>query len=131
MKRFVLSAITSLALVLGPTASVAQTVPAADPRFTVEREIYIPMRDGVRLSTDVALPSNARGPLPTILVRTPYDLDDLGPIEGYAQYLEAGYAVVLQSERGRNFSEGVYSTYLAGAATDGYDTLDWIVAQPW
>jgi predicted acyl esterase len=131
MKRFVLSAITSLALVLGPTASVAQTAPTADARWTVEREVYIPMRDGVRLSTDIARPRDARGPLPTILVRTPYDLDDLGAVESYSAYLEQGYAVVLQSERGRNFSEGVYSTYLAGADTDGYDTLDWIVAQPW
>lgn len=131
MRRFVLSAITSCALVLCPAASAQTATGAADARWTVEREVYIPMRDGVRLSTDIAIPRNARGPLPTILVRTPYDLDDLGAVESYSTYLEQGYAVVLQSERGRNFSEGVYSTYLAGADTDGYDTLDWIVAQPW
>lgn len=135
MTRLILRLVVTLALLIAPTAELsqaaAQTAHAADERWSIEREVYIPMRDGVRLSTDIAIPRNVRGRLPTILVRTPYDLDDLGPVESYANFLEHGYAVVLQSERGRNFSEGVYDTYLAGADTDGYDTLDWIVAQPW
>lgn len=134
MKRFLLSAVTSLALVFGSTASItpsaAQTASSAD-QWIIEREVYIPMRDGIRLSTDIARPRNATGRLPTILVRTPYDLDDLNAVESMSAYLEQGYAVVMQSERGRNFSEGVYDTYLAGANTDGYDTLEWIEAQPW
>src|SRR3546814_16386368 len=49
----------------------------------------------------------------------------------YQSFLDAGYALVVQNERGRLLSEGTYSTYLAGAATDGYDTVQWIASQPW
>src|SRR3546814_3182435 len=49
----------------------------------------------------------------------------------YQSCLDAGYAFVVQNERGRLLSEGTYSTYLAGAATDGYDTGQWIASQPW
>jgi predicted acyl esterase len=99
--------------------------------WSTEEEIFVPMRDGVRLSTDVALPKGATGKLPTILVRTPYDRDRLETLKLYELYLKQGYAVVLQNERGRFFSEGYYKNYLHGASSDGYDTLDWIVKQPW
>jgi putative CocE/NonD family hydrolase len=97
------------------------------------KEIMVPMRDGVRLSTDVVLPKGAEGPLPTVLVRTPYafekmvDPDENRYVTGFASH---GYAVVIQNERGRHFSEGEYS-FLAGARTDGPDTIDWIAQQPW
>lgn len=94
----------------------------------------MPMRDGARLSTDVIFPRGARGKLGTVLIRTPYD-KDTGEIMVFAQGLDAflshGFAVVLQSERGRGFSEGIYHDYLQGASTDGADTLDWIVRQEW
>ncbi|MBL8266811.1 CocE/NonD family hydrolase, partial [Steroidobacter sp.] len=99
--------------------------------WTTQQEIYVPMRDGVRLSTDVALPKGATGRLPTILIRTPYDRDRLDALMRYDMYLKQGYAVVLQNERGRFFSEGDYSNYLQGASKDGYDTIDWIAKQPW
>jgi uncharacterized protein len=48
-----------------------------------------------------------------------------------AQYfVDAGYAVVYQDCRGRYRSEGGFTKYLSEAA-DGYDTLAWLVAQPW
>lgn len=88
------------------------------------------MRDGVRLSTDVYRPQGAEGPLPTVLVRTPYD-KGRGPDVLSQVFLKRGYAVVVQSERGRYFSEGHYGHYLQGASTDGCDTLEWIAKQPW
>jgi putative CocE/NonD family hydrolase len=102
--------------------------------WTHEKELYVRMRDGVHLSTDVILPKQASGKLATILVRTPYD-KDRG--EGFGRgkwkefFLRQGYAVVLQNERGFFLSEGTFHNYLAGASTDGVDTLDWIVEQPW
>ncbi|MGH8251645.1 MAG: CocE/NonD family hydrolase [Steroidobacteraceae bacterium] len=102
--------------------------------WSTEKEIYVPMRDGVRLSTDVMLPKGAEGPLPTILIRSPYDKDHLEWPNGkswYESFLSHGYALVLQSERGRNYSEGTYERYLQGASTDGYDTIEWITKQPW
>lgn len=98
--------------------------------WTSELEIYVRMRDGVHLSTDVMLPKGATGKLPTLLVRTPYDKAQ-GPTVLEQVFLKQGYAVVLQSERGRYFSEGRYDNYLEGASTDGLDTVEWIVDQPW
>ncbi|MFD5224218.1 CocE/NonD family hydrolase [Microbacterium sp. NPDC058342] len=102
--------------------------------FDVEKEIFVPMRDGIRLSTDVYLPSGATGPLAAVLIKTPYD-KDIG--EGAVRtkwveyFVQQGYAVVVQNERGLLFSEGVFDDYLEGASTDGSDTVDWIVQQPW
>jgi putative CocE/NonD family hydrolase len=113
---------------------------AANPRadkytdWSTEKELFVLMRDGVRLSTDVLLPKGAAGTLPTVLVRTPYDKDK-GEITVVLKWLELyvkqGYAVVLQNERGRYLSEGEYNNFRQGASTDGYDTVDWIVKQPW
>lgn len=98
--------------------------------WTSELEIYVRMRDGVHLSTDVMLPNGADGKLPTLLVRTPYD-KTLSPNVLEQLFLKQGYGVVVQSERGRYFSEGRYDNYLQGASTDGLDTVQWIVNQPW
>ncbi|HEX4932146.1 MAG TPA: CocE/NonD family hydrolase, partial [Gemmatimonadaceae bacterium] len=61
----------------------AQTVPAGPgapyPRpkgrfeVDVERNLMIPMRDGVRLATDLYRPRGVSGPLPTVLIRLPYN----------------------------------------------------------
>ena len=91
------------------------------------------MRDGVRLSTTVVRPKGANGKLSAILVRAPYD--DTARLFGAWLYLDffvkQGFAVVEQDERGRGFSEGRYENYLQGARTDGYDSVAWIVKQPW
>ena len=53
------------------------TIPAQDtkePRFE-NIEAMVPMRDGVKLYTTVHVPKNAKGPLPIILIRTPYGID--------------------------------------------------------
>ena len=41
-----------------------------------------------------------------------------------------GYACVIQDVRGRWASEGVYEPFV-NEAKDGYETLDWVAAQPW
>jgi hypothetical protein len=88
------------------------------------------MRDGVRLDTNIYLPAKDGARYPTVLVRSPYrnELNSNGSF--FTRLLEEGYAVVLQHERGRYLSEGV-SAMLSYAGEDGWDTLDWISAQPW
>jgi hypothetical protein len=88
------------------------------------------MRDGVRLATDVYLP--ARTPAPVVLVRLPYDkcgrytfMPALAP-----SVLERGYGLVVQDVRGKFRSEGETVPYVHEVA-DGYDTLEWLVRQPW
>jgi len=100
---------------------------------TDERSILVPMRDGAGLSTNVFRPKDAKSPLPTILWKTPYN--ELGMQGGVVQRyavaaVKRGYALVVQNERGRYFSEGNYEI-LGYPQTDGYDALSWIAKQPW
>ena len=103
----------------------------------VERKVMMPMRDGVRLATDVYRPKNAPGKVPTIFVRTPYnfnywDVQNSVPRD-MTQALTAvkrGYAYVVQNERGHFFSEGNYDI-LGPPVSDGEDALSWLAAQPW
>jgi uncharacterized protein len=99
---------------------------------TDERAILVPMRDGVGLSTNVFRPKDAKGPLPTVLWKTPYnELGMQGSVQRYAvAAVKRGYAFVVQNERGRYFSEGQYQI-LGHPQTDGYDALSWIAKQPW
>jgi len=100
--------------------------------WTSDDELFVPMKDGIHLSTDVLLPKGATGKLPTILIRTPYYGEKTAPLGDMRQlWLRQGYAVVVQNERGLVLSEGTYRTYLQDAKSDGNDTLNWIVKQPW
>ncbi|HSI18052.1 MAG TPA: CocE/NonD family hydrolase, partial [Sphingomonas sp.] len=109
------------------------------------RDVMVAMRDGIRLATDIYLPDAAlRGErVPVLLERTPYDKRGTNhgdrtlaapmPVskpEIAAQFVAAGYAYVLQDCRGRFASEGSFTKYL-NEAEDGYDTLAWLVDQPW
>lgn len=90
----------------------------------------IPMRDGVRLATDVYLPEGVeRGQkLPTILVRTCYDRSLRKQF--FKRWTNKGYAVVNQDVRGRADSEGELIPFYY-ERDDSSDTIDWIVAQDW
>ncbi|NQE63187.1 putative acylase [Caulobacter sp. RHG1] len=91
-----------------------------------------PMRDGVRLATNVYRPKGAKGPLPTILIKTPYNELAYKPraARDALNAIKHGYALVLQNERGRFHSEGEWEI-LGKPQTDGYDTLTWIAKQTW
>jgi uncharacterized protein len=110
------------------------------------------MRDGARMNTFVFLPAKGGPRFPVIVHRTPYgiaaadakDRFDVchawlpNPAEpmrgsilrGWQAILRHGYAAVYQDCRGRHGSEGEDRVY-ADDAADGYDTLEWIAAQPW
>jgi putative CocE/NonD family hydrolase len=98
----------------------------------VERTVMVPMRDGVRLATDIYRPKGRSGPLPTIFWRTPYNFHDpKGSRLLFAlESIERGYAFVIQNERGKFHSEGEWEI-LGFPRTDGYDALTWISEQPW
>lgn len=121
-----------LVLVLIGTAHTpgedAVLVPAAT--LAAEKPVFVmvPMRDGVRLATDVYLPQGD-GPWPTVLIRTTYSRQD--GMAGLADILNvAGYAVVVQDTRGRFDSKGTDSGFF-DATQDGQTTLEWIATQPW
>lgn len=92
-----------------------------------------PMRDGIGLSSDVWLPDSS-GQYPLILLRTPYLKTSQPSQLEYSRlanfFAEKGYAVAVQDVRGRGDSDGEYAYYFQ-EANDGYDTIEWMAAQPW
>jgi predicted acyl esterase len=103
----------------------------------VERKVMMPMRDGVRLATDIYRPKDATGPVPIVFSKTPYnfnhwDVRNRVPSDMSTPLaaVKRGYAYVVQNERGHFFSEGNYDI-LGAPITDGYDAVDWLTKQPW
>lgn len=92
--------------------------------------LMVPMRDGVRLATDVYLPAEG-GSYPALLVRDIYSNGSSAVRQRYAKFATAnGYAFVFQSSRGRYDSEGDWYPYF-NEINDGDDTLTWIADQSW
>lgn len=102
----------------------------------IDQKVMMPMRDGVRLATDIYRPKTAQ-PVPIIFSRTPYNFNAFRDGELQERSLQTaleavkrGYAYVVQNERGRFFSEGEWDI-LGTPLTDGYDAFTWMAAQPW
>src|SRR5262245_58158256 len=124
-RRGILVAALVAALVSGTLLQGAPEAPAA----SVERDVAVPMRDGVKLQADVLRPAGA-GPFPTLVYRTPYDRKRAEDDAVVAGALARGYAVVLQDVRGRYGSQGEFVPYM-NEGRDGFDTIEWAAAQPW
>lgn len=140
-KRFVLPALAMVGVgIYGARRSIlARLLKLPPPRngVGVERNIPVPMPDGVHLLTDHYYPK-ASGDYPTILIRTPYGRGREGSLgTGYPlaelpaqRFAERGYHVVVQGARGCLDSEGTFSPHIH-EAPDGEATVAWIVQQPW
>jgi len=101
-------------------------------RVLVDKNVPIPMRDGTVLKADIARP-DADEPVPAILARSPYSKDFHVSTNAWMPFVNAataGYAVVFQDVRGRFESEGDFYPYVH-EGPDGYDTVEWLAAQPW
>jgi putative CocE/NonD family hydrolase len=121
--------------------------PVAQRDFT-QREVMIPMRDGVKLRTLIFVPNGAKD-APLLMNRTPYDavgrstrnadsptlLGTLPPNDEF--YVKRGYIRVYQDVRGKYGSEGDYvmtrplrgplNATAVDHSTDAWDTIDWLV----
>jgi len=127
----------SLWCVVAPLA--AQETSDPTEAFT-KVDTMIPMRDGVRLHTSIFVPKADHGPLPFMLQRTPYGIDET-PRRALAGYMKAladeGYIFVFQDIRGRFKSEGRFvmqrpprspsDPRAIDESTDAYDTIDWLL----
>ena len=104
------------------------------------REEMIRMRDGVRLHTFVFSPKDHKEPLPIIIGRTPYGIDDTNSDainRRYKDLVKDGYIFVLQDIRGRYGSEGEFvmnrpmrtntNSKSIDESTDTYDTIEWLI----
>lgn len=132
MIRHALAASSLLLLAWSPLAA-QESVQVAPGSYVVAKNVMVPMRDGVRLATDLYFPAQngvrLPGKFPAILERTPYNKDEAG--EGWAPYFASrGYVCVAQDTRGRYNSEGIWHM-MTDDPGDGFDTASWIVQQPW
>jgi len=102
----------------------------------VDQKVMVPMRDGIRLATDIYRPKgNVK--VPVIFSRTPYNFntwrngkENEGTYKRAYEAVKRGYAYVVQNERGRYFSEGEWDI-LGTPLTDGYDAFSWMSTQSW
>jgi predicted acyl esterase len=118
----------------------------------VERNVAIPLRDGVRIFADVYRPVARRTDLPLLLSWSPYGkhglsnkvfwphsgvdpswLSALTPFEGPDPVFwgARGYAVAIVDPRGAWQSEGDFHHHGRQEAEDCYDAIQWLAQQPW
>jgi putative CocE/NonD family hydrolase len=105
------------------------------------QQVMITMRDGIKLNTVIFTPKDQSDPLPFLLSRTPYGVDN-EPSPQKNQYVkdmaDEGYIFVFQDIRGRYKSEGKFEMQrftrnkkdpkAIDESTDTYDTFDWLLA---
>ncbi|GAA0379633.1 CocE/NonD family hydrolase [Bacillus horti] len=93
------------------------------------RDVRVPMRDGLTLSTDVYRPKLS-GEYPAIVVRTPYGKTSRVIHEMGTYFAARGYVVLYQDVRGRGDSDGEFIPYRS-EGKDGYDCIEWAAEQDW
>lgn len=122
-------------------AQAAGTASRGKYGMRIEDDVYVVMRDGVRIACRVYRP-DAEGRFPALFAPSPYqyDTDDIphsslflwrevGPVEWYVR--EHGYAVVHADVRGTGKSEGEYAMMCREEQQDLYEQIEWIARQPW
>ena len=101
------------------------------PKGTRHESVMMPLRDGVKLATEIFLPPEGNGPWPVVLLRTQYSRMDY---RGFNKMGGTPMVMVLQNTRGAYGSEGRGSFNpmdFRVDINDGYDTVEWIAQQKW
>ena len=105
----------------------------AEPKFTVPdikiATVMVPMRDGIRLATDVYLPPEL--PAPVVVMRTPYERGADANVGAFMSLARRGFAVVSQDCRGTGGSEPDFWDYYIREPEDSWDLIEWITHQDW
>lgn len=100
-------------------------------QVAIEKNLMIPMKDGVKLATDVYRPKSP-GKYPVIISRTPYNKN--GNIHPYRQLAELfssqGYVFIIQDIRGKHGSEGEFEPFIH-ESLDGFNTIEWAGEAEW
>ncbi len=99
------------------------------PEGTRHEALMVPVRDGVKLATDVFLPAKGDGPWPVLLLRTPYSRFDPRPVSTMG---DVPCVLVCQNQRGRYGSEGSPPpNTFRNEVDDSYDAIEWCAKQKW
>ncbi len=123
-------------------AQEARPTPPDLAKLFAKQDVMIPMRDGIKLHTEIYTPKDAKAALPIFIERSPYgisspDKGHSGILYRYSEMWPDGYIFVLQDIRGRYGSEGKFEmnrpVHEASDAkgvdesTDTYDTIEWLI----
>ena len=133
-KVLLLLVVLPAALALPTLGRAAAWAPRA-ATYTVftQRDVRIPMPDGVKLSADLLIPAvggvPANGPFPTILTQTPYNKNGLSFASNYL--VQRGYVQVIAEVRGTGSSEGIWDSFGETEQNDAVAIVQWIRQQPW
>lgn len=137
-KRIVFFLLVSAFFTLGSFNLQAQSnvLEELDEIAIVDQKFMMPMRDGIRLATDIYRPKTDKK-VPIIFSRTPYNFNSWGDgkqrtrtAQRALEAVKRGYAYIVQNERGRYYSEGEWDI-LGVPLTDGYDAFTWMKDQSW
>ncbi len=109
----------------------------------IKQEVYIPMRDGIKLFTSVYIPMDTGIAHPILMDRTPYSCAPYGKdiypgrLGPNPSLMRSGYIFVYQDVRGRFKSEGVFTEMTpykpekknkeTDESSDAWDTIDWLL----
>lgn len=114
----------------GLLADAALRQPLRASRYTVQRDLAVPMADGVSLVGDLYRPDGEAGPLPVVLIRLPYGRGAFFAHAFATPFARRGFQVYVQSTRG-TFGSGGHFRPFTTEHEDGLATLAWVREQPW
>ena len=114
----------------GRAVDRAMGLPPATAPYVLRRNVAVPMPDGVTLLGDHYRPAGPDGPLPAVLVRSPYGRAGLAGMVFAAPLARRGLQVFIQSTRGTFGSGGLFRPFLS-EREDGLATVAWLREQPW
>ncbi|MFO7906042.1 MAG: CocE/NonD family hydrolase [Planctomycetota bacterium] len=95
---------------------------------SVEKDVKIPMRDGVNLLASIYKPKKMPRPLPVLFLLTPYGADF--QVRRGHWYAQRGYVIATIDVRGCGHSEGTFKPF-ENEGRDGHDVVEWLALQPW
>ncbi|HZR39307.1 MAG TPA: CocE/NonD family hydrolase [Ktedonobacteraceae bacterium] len=107
---------------------IAHLPPAQTYNVLVERDLKVPMPDGVVLLADRYAPRDIENP-PLLLVRSPYGRRGIFGTAYGQLFAERGFQVLMQSVRGTFGSRGTLNPF--DEHDDGLATVTWLKQQPW
>jgi putative CocE/NonD family hydrolase len=138
--------LSALLFVMAAACSTLFAQSAYVKEHYTKKDVYITMRDGVKLFTSIYTPNDASktNKYPIMMQRTCYSVAPYGETKypgqlGPSKYMmEEGYIFVYQDVRGRYKSEGTWTNMTpvidnkksktdVDEGSDTYDTIDWLI----
>jgi uncharacterized protein len=98
--------------------------------YALNRDVAVPMPDGVVLLGDHYRPARNNAPMPVVLIRSPYGRAGISGAMFAAPLARRGFQVFIQSTRGTFGSGGQFRPFLH-EREDGLATVAWLREQSW